>query len=339
VTRRAAAAALCGLLAAGCGGGGRTPTEPSGPASTLAVGGVVLSSGTRGPLAGVRVEIVGGAAAGRGATTAADGRYRIEGLAATSGFDVRASLVRYDPATAPAGGATLDFDLRRTPCGINTCAGGAADCNESLPLLVAPFSGDFRVSNQFDHWRPHAGFGTADDGRFARWCGSNGSYDGHNGWDWVMPVGTPILAAGSGRVARATTETPFFCPFLGRDVSGMYVQLEHASPHGETLVTEYLHLSAFRVATGDTVSAGQVIGLSGTTGCSTGPHLHFAVYRQVGNRGRGFFTVDPYGWQGAGADPWGADPDGAASTWLWQGTPPAVAAASTAIQERHHTLR
>ncbi len=54
---------------------------------------------------------------------------------------------------------------------------------------------------------------------------------------------------------------------------GLYVVLRH----GDGFTTRYGHLSAFTVAAGDTVAAGQVIGLSGNTGYSTGPHLHFEI--------------------------------------------------------------
>jgi murein DD-endopeptidase MepM/ murein hydrolase activator NlpD len=320
--------------------GGSTPSNPApnpGPAGTGTgtLSGTVASRVTRQPLAGIRVEIVSGPDAGRAVDTDNRGGYRFDGLS-IGPFDVRASGSGREPMTAIAMVATLDFALAPIPCAAVTCDTAPAACNEALPLLLSPLEGSLRPSNQFDHTQPQAGFGRPNDGRFTRWCGGGGSYDGHNGWDWPVAEGTPVLAAGPGEVRRATTEAPFFCPFLGREVSGMFVQVTHVAPQGETFVTEYLHLSQFLVGAGTRVSAGQPIGLSGNTGCSTGPHLHFAVYRQFGNRGQGLIPVDPFGWQGSGADPWAGDPDGAASPWLWMGAPPRSAVAGPAILEQHN---
>lgn len=49
--------------------------------------------------------------------------------------------------------------------------------------------------------------------------------------------------------------------------------------HGNNLYTGYFHLSAFLVKVGDNVSRGQILGKVGTSGCTTGPHLHFMVSR------------------------------------------------------------
>jgi len=85
---------------------------------------------------------------------------------------------------------------------------------------------------------------------------------GHNGLDLGMPEGTPVRAAAGGWVREAMSS-----PALGN-----YIKVMHDWGH-----TIYAHLSALRVAHGDKVTAGQVIGLSGNTGNSTGPHLHFGV--------------------------------------------------------------
>lgn len=91
----------------------------------------------------------------------------------------------------------------------------------------------------------------------------------HTGVDIGVGLGTPIGAAADGVVVLAGTNV-----VDGRPVGyGTYVVISH----GGGLYTLYAHLSELRVAAGDHVRAGQLIGLSGSTGNSTGPHLHFEV--------------------------------------------------------------
>ena len=86
----------------------------------------------------------------------------------------------------------------------------------------------------------------------------------HNGVDIGSPYGVQIVAALAGTVK-----------FAGYNSSGgNYIEIDH----GNGYVTKYLHCSKLLVSKGDTVMQGQVIGLVGSTGISTAPHLHFAVY-------------------------------------------------------------
>jgi murein DD-endopeptidase MepM/ murein hydrolase activator NlpD len=102
----------------------------------------------------------------------------------------------------------------------------------------------------------------------------------HTGTDIGAPIGTPARAAASGRV--------------------MWVQPDNGGPygnnvlvdHGNGLSTFYAHLSAFSVTQGEHVAAGQTVGLVGSTGWSTGPHLHFEVHING-------VPYDPMGWFGA----------------------------------------
>jgi hypothetical protein len=140
-----------------------------------------------------------------------------------------------------------------------------------------------------------------------------------------MPVGTPLFAVADGTVAVAGPGSPFACPVLNNAVvTGVDVFIEHRvlAPSGEalTLRSRYSHLSRVDVTVGQHVRAGEQIGLSGNAGCSTAPHLHFEVYRFV-SATRRFVTMDPYGWEGAGPDPWALDARGAASIWLWRDAP------------------
>lgn len=91
----------------------------------------------------------------------------------------------------------------------------------------------------------------------------------HSGIDFAGPVGTPIHASGDGVVIQARYSKDY----------GNVVMIDH----GQGVVTLYAHNSRLEVRTGDVVLAGQEIARMGSTGRSTGPHLHFEV-RQYGQR-------------------------------------------------------
>ena len=98
---------------------------------------------------------------------------------------------------------------------------------------------------------------------------------GHNGIDWGLPTGTPILAVDTGKViVRHTSATGF----------GRYIKLQHS--WGQSL---YAHLDEFRVEVGDEVERGQMVGLSGNSGFSTGPHLHFGMRINPYSKGDGWY--------------------------------------------------
>lgn len=97
----------------------------------------------------------------------------------------------------------------------------------------------------------------------------------HGGVDFGTPEGTPIKSALAGKVTDLeAVKTKSGCQY------GKFVLVEHANG----LSTIYGHLSQVSVSKGDSVSTGQVIGYSGNTGYSTGPHLHFGVYATQGIR-------------------------------------------------------
>ena len=91
--------------------------------------------------------------------------------------------------------------------------------------------------------------------------GQRGAF--HNGIDIPGPVGTPIVAAYDGEVAWARYST----------TAGNWIGIDH----GDGLYTVYMHNSAMLVSQGQKVKKGQRIALMGSTGRSTGPHLHFSV--------------------------------------------------------------
>ena len=88
----------------------------------------------------------------------------------------------------------------------------------------------------------------------------------HTGLDFQATIGTPIMAAAGGVVVTAETHPEY----------GNMIEIDH----GNGLVTRYGHTSKFLVKKGDLVKRGQVIALVGSTGRSTGPHLHFEVLVQ-----------------------------------------------------------
>ncbi|MFF0593490.1 transglycosylase family protein [Streptomyces antibioticus] len=112
--------------------------------------------------------------------------------------------------------------------------------------------------------------------------GSSWSKGYHTGVDFPVPTGTSVKAVGAGTVVSAGWGGSF----------GYQVVIRH----GDGRYTQYAHLSAISVRDGQSVSGGQRIGRSGSTGNSTGPHLHFEV-----RTGPGFGTdVDPLGYLRAG---------------------------------------
>ena len=97
---------------------------------------------------------------------------------------------------------------------------------------------------------------------------------GHNGIDLGAPPGTRVKAALSG-VVEGIGDTDTVCRYASY---GKWVLIRHHNG----LSTLYAHLSVISVSTGANVSTGDIIGYSGNTGYSTGPHLHFTVYATQG---------------------------------------------------------
>ena len=95
-----------------------------------------------------------------------------------------------------------------------------------------------------------------------------GERDFHHGIDIVAPSGSAIAAPADGVVSRA----------------GRFAQIGKSVDvaHGYGFVTRYAHLSDIHVRPGDRVRRGDILGLVGSTGRSTGPHLHYEVFRDGG---------------------------------------------------------
>ena len=119
--------------------------------------------------------------------------------------------------------------------------------------MIKPFSGDFRISQEF-------GLTAYAKAHPEIYKGTGGI---HSGIDWACPSGTPILAAEIGTVVK-----------LGdRGGYGKCIEIDH----GGGVHTLYAHLSAYKTLLGAKTTQGSTIALSGNTGASTASHLHWEV--------------------------------------------------------------
>jgi murein DD-endopeptidase MepM/ murein hydrolase activator NlpD len=197
-----------------------------------------------------------------------------------------------------------------------SCTPTSGAAREVQPLFDKPFAGEYRLGNPFDHDLPIYGH---KNGYVLTTCGSkiDPDTDGHSGYDFIMPEGTPLMAVAAGEVIVAGLEQPFYCDALKRTVQSLVVAIAHRAPSGQIFASIYGHMSEIRVKPGDQLEAGAPLGFSGNTGCSLRPHLHFDTSRKLQDPGL-YITVDAYGWQGPGEDPWAVHPQGAPSVWLWK---------------------
>ncbi|MFE1552253.1 M23 family metallopeptidase [Streptomyces sp. NPDC058718] len=90
----------------------------------------------------------------------------------------------------------------------------------------------------------------------------------HSGQDFAVPTGTPVKAAGTGTVVKAGPNGGGDGPAYGNAI---------VVKHANGTYSQYAHLSKIKVNVGQKVAAGQQIALSGNTGNSSGPHLHFEI--------------------------------------------------------------
>lgn len=157
------------------------------------------------------------------------------------------------------------MDLLRIAGGIIVCAlfGALSECIAQ----VAEVGGDIPLRLPF---RPGEQYRVTQ------------GYDQHSGFqvDFGMPVGTPIVACSAGVVVELGTYsgTSTGGGLTLKEQGGLFVKVQHpCSETGYAWYSSYLHLSSQRVTVGQKVDAGQIVGLSGNTGLSSGPHLHFHI--------------------------------------------------------------
>jgi len=127
--------------------------------------------------------------------------------------------------------------------------------------------------------RISSGFGTRKDPK-------TGKIAGHNGVDISVKVNTPVRATAGGKVIRAGWENPK----NHNQGYGQRVTIDNG--HGNT--STYGHLNKVDVKQGATITSGQTIGLSGNTGKSTGPHVHYGEQHN-GKSHRPTYHPDKYG--------------------------------------------
>jgi murein DD-endopeptidase MepM/ murein hydrolase activator NlpD len=213
-------------------------------------------------------------------------------------------------------------------------------------FLTLPFMGPHYITSLFDHCGPnyvvhgsvcrydgtiasarHGGPDPTFSAGYAQTPGGQDylDYSGHDGYDYGLYY-EPVAAAASGTVMLVG----WIVPGCHKCLSGLTIEINH----GNGLLSYYGHLSDIKVRKGQYVRRGQVIGISGSTGNTTGPHLHFGIYHI-----NGAGPVDPYGWSGAGPDPYAGD---VGDLWLtgsprFAGIPMPHVNVSAAVEKRDPT--
>ncbi len=166
----------------------------------------------------------------------------VTGVSVAAGDGGGESAQVFGPATATqladATGAQADAQ--------QAAAGKAEDLEKSW---TSPIEGDYALS---------ATYGNSGD----RWA------SGHSGQDFAVDTGTPVHAAHSGTVVKAGGNGAGDGPAYGNAI---------VIKHDDDTFTQYAHLSEVDVKVGQKVSTNDEIGLSGNSGNSSGPHLHFEI--------------------------------------------------------------
>ncbi|MEO8635086.1 MAG: M23 family metallopeptidase [Gemmatimonadales bacterium] len=170
---------------------------------------------------------------------------------------------RYDRIRSMMGADVVPDPIRRS---------GSLPIAPTITARVAGSTNRYESGGSVpSHWPlEEAGFVTR--GQTSSVAGEDRGGEAHPGIDIALPIGTAVRAAGGGKVLEASEQAEY----------GRYVLVEH--PDG--FQTVYGHLSRIAVAPGSIVEAGQVVGLTGNTGNSSAPHLHFEI-RQNGT------SIDP----------------------------------------------
>ncbi len=239
---------------------------------------------------------------GQTSPSARDNAYLRENLAvlAASVGEMQARMVRLDALGERVSGLTgiapQDFDFRHKP-GRGGPEAGARAQTLTLPELQAELARlDKQAEHRFDYFDVLEGAlldremrgrriprvlpvatGYDSSGFGARIDPFTGRRTQHDGVDFVAPAGTPIVAAAGGVVVASEWHHEY----------GNMIDIDH----GNGLKTRYAHASKTLVKTGDLVRAGQTIAQVGSSGRSTGSHLHFEVHVDGVPRNPGGFLM------------------------------------------------
>ncbi|MBO1738242.1 M23 family metallopeptidase [Leifsonia sp. TF02-11] len=194
------------------------------------------------------------------------------GLAATSTLTVTVTPAAAEPARVSTSSASLAAqDLIVGADGDGAVFGIARELGSVLvpPTVVWPVLGA-TVSDGFGH----------------RESPTEGASTDHQGVDFAARLGEPVRTAATGVVSAVVSEDRGGC--------GVTIAIDHVM-RGQKITTVYCHLAAgsVRVAPGQSVVVGDTIAAVGSTGTSTGAHLHFEV------RPNGAAAIDPLPWLGA----------------------------------------
>ena len=165
------------------------------------------------------------------------------------------------------------------------------------------------MTSFFDHYYPD--YGTANGvtiytGESVNDCNPH-CYQGHPGYDWSMPEGTPIYAVSGGEVENRIFSSSGY---------GNRLIILHANGY-RTLYAHLREINPFNVLMGDIITQGKLIGWSGNSGNSSGPHLHFGVYRGTVTSSEVNVT-DPFGWRGISQDPLNQFGSAHTASCLWR---------------------
>jgi Peptidase family M23 len=216
--------------------------------------------------------------------------------------------------------------ITTSSCILNSIAPEEKAVAQGPKFLVSPYYGNKVIRSLFDHRFPNYALNNS----FVRYDGFEWTqnvdkstclsgvncYDGHPGLDIGLDY-EPVLATAGGTVTKARWDRN--CHEGSTCGLGMTIQIQHFVD-GQNYRTTYGHISTINVTEGQSVNSGEIIGTSGSSGASSGAHLHFEV--EISDNTWKY--IDPFGWNpepGAQVtvDPWANTLSGHESWCMWLG--------------------